>query len=229
MCGPLQALRCGVTRLCAEPHLFWSAVLAFHASGSIAPWCPLRGEEPGSARCWGEAASRKEFILLSHNFHPGLTFHTRSKYTQLTSTSGFLWTPRSERAPLPHQGRFAEPIYDPAARGPPRWWRDVAALWDSAFAHAAKGEVPCYFAGGELSCVAPAEGEERCSFFHDDRFLEAAKDLIRAPRVCGHCNAIASVHKCARCKQKFYCGRECQQKDWTVHRRVCNLAGAAPD
>ncbi|KAF7377914.1 hypothetical protein MSAN_00215200 [Mycena sanguinolenta] len=39
------------------------------------------------------------------------------------------------------------------------------------------------------------------------------------------CNAAGCAqegkNQCARCKQRFYCGAECQQKDWPTHKKKC--------
>lgn len=35
------------------------------------------------------------------------------------------------------------------------------------------------------------------------------------------CTKTTSLSKCARCKVVMYCGRECQKKDWAVHKFSC--------
>ncbi|KAJ7449184.1 hypothetical protein FB451DRAFT_1375088 [Mycena latifolia] len=36
------------------------------------------------------------------------------------------------------------------------------------------------------------------------------------------------VSQCGRCKQRFYCGAECQQKDWPAHKKNCKRPNAPP-
>ena len=48
------------------------------------------------------------------------------------------------------------------------------------------------------------------------------------PHRCALCGKTPSdeevPHKhCSKCKQVFYCGRECQKKDWVSHKSVCQL------
>ena len=42
---------------------------------------------------------------------------------------------------------------------------------------------------------------------------------------CNSCNRLQtsseSFSKCGRCKEMFYCGRECQKKGWSSHRSNC--------
>ncbi|KAJ6461083.1 hypothetical protein C8R45DRAFT_538256 [Mycena sanguinolenta] len=44
------------------------------------------------------------------------------------------------------------------------------------------------------------------------------------------CNAAGCAQEgqsqCTRCKQRFYCGVECQQKDWPAHKKECKRPGA---
>jgi hypothetical protein len=49
---------------------------------------------------------------------------------------------------------------------------------------------------------------------------------------CGHCGANESKNRktCASCKKVYYCGRDCQVKDWRErHKKVCkSLIGKSP-
>ncbi|KOC69535.1 hypothetical protein WH47_05478, partial [Habropoda laboriosa] len=29
-------------------------------------------------------------------------------------------------------------------------------------------------------------------------------------------------NRCSKCKEAWYCGRECQVKDWTKHKSICD-------
>ena len=39
---------------------------------------------------------------------------------------------------------------------------------------------------------------------------------------CGFCASEAKV-KCANCKSIYYCDRNCQKRDWKVHKKSCNV------
>jgi tetratricopeptide (TPR) repeat protein len=45
-------------------------------------------------------------------------------------------------------------------------------------------------------------------------------DLLPNPRICGGCGAGGCGLKC-NCKTVHYCGKECQRKDWPVHKLSC--------
>jgi hypothetical protein len=39
---------------------------------------------------------------------------------------------------------------------------------------------------------------------------------------CVVCGARGSkLFRCTRCKERYYCGKECQLQDWKDHKRVC--------
>lgn len=37
---------------------------------------------------------------------------------------------------------------------------------------------------------------------------------------CAQCFAVA-IKKCSKCEQSFYCSRECQVRNWPVHKEIC--------
>ena len=48
-------------------------------------------------------------------------------------------------------------------------------------------------------------------------------------RVCDVCGVLVSLKQlfvCGRCTGKFYCGQECQKRDWKEHKRVCVVSVA---
>jgi hypothetical protein len=45
--------------------------------------------------------------------------------------------------------------------------------------------------------------------------------------VCG--KATDSLKACSRCRDKQYCGRKCQRRDWPNHKKTCNVARVAAD
>jgi MYND finger len=49
-------------------------------------------------------------------------------------------------------------------------------------------------------------------------------------KTCSHCKATGGVAgrkllTCARCSRVVYCSKECQKKDWKVHKRDCGKLG----
>ena len=44
---------------------------------------------------------------------------------------------------------------------------------------------------------------------------------------CNHCGYIGkegALQKCGRCKDAYYCSKECQKKAWPAHKPVCNAS-----
>jgi len=39
--------------------------------------------------------------------------------------------------------------------------------------------------------------------------------------ICGNCLIQTFLLKCGRCKNQFYCSKECQKKHWLAHKKVC--------
>lgn len=61
-------------------------------------------------------------------------------------------------------------------------------------------------------------------------FLEGENEVQRDIRlkVCAYCKAPGARKKCNGCRQRTYCNKECQKKDWkTAHREQCEKRGAA--
>ena len=55
-----------------------------------------------------------------------------------------------------------------------------------------------------------------------------------APRIghtafeCADCGRRASLERCARCLGAWYCGGECQRRDWATHKLACKKLAPAP-
>lgn len=50
--------------------------------------------------------------------------------------------------------------------------------------------------------------------------------LLPPPR-CVTCGQLATK-RCSRCRQEWYCRRECQVKHWPKHQKACDLLANAP-
>ncbi|KAF9475463.1 hypothetical protein BDN70DRAFT_883662 [Pholiota conissans] len=48
---------------------------------------------------------------------------------------------------------------------------------------------------------------------------------MSSPLSCSVCNKAQStevdIKRCGRCRDRFYCGRDCQLSDWPTHKRTC--------
>lgn len=49
-----------------------------------------------------------------------------------------------------------------------------------------------------------------------------SKGSADAPPKCGECKKVGVNMRCQKCGE-WYCSRECQKKDWPLHKRLCNL------
>lgn len=49
---------------------------------------------------------------------------------------------------------------------------------------------------------------------HFEEFMEDPK--------CSECGKPAT-QRCSRCKNSWYCSRECQIKQWKGHKKICDL------
>ena len=58
---------------------------------------------------------------------------------------------------------------------------------------------------------------------------QLAQPVLGGTDKCSFCGqASTTLKNCARCRQAKYCGRECQQMHWKIHKRVCNVADKNP-
>eukprot|EP00831_Metopus_contortus_P062236 TRINITY_DN54282_c0_g1_i1.p2 TRINITY_DN54282_c0_g1~~TRINITY_DN54282_c0_g1_i1.p2 ORF type:complete len:108 (-),score=18.18 TRINITY_DN54282_c0_g1_i1:44-367(-) len=49
----------------------------------------------------------------------------------------------------------------------------------------------------------------------------AFEEFLDPPK-CGKCGKLAG-QRCSRCKQEWYCSRECQVAAWKAHKPVCDI------
>ena len=51
--------------------------------------------------------------------------------------------------------------------------------------------------------------------------MEVTRNRPEIVFVCGFCFTRSTVHRCSGCKNRWYCGEECQMKDWKiVHKEM---------
>eukprot|EP00039_Didymoeca_costata_P009064 m.120071 g.120071 ORF g.120071 m.120071 type:complete len:448 (+) comp14345_c0_seq2:91-1434(+) len=60
---------------------------------------------------------------------------------------------------------------------------------------------------------------ERLASTYDLNTLEA---LLPEDPKCAKCGELATM-RCSRCKNEWYCRRQCQVQDWKKHKQLCNL------
>ena len=48
------------------------------------------------------------------------------------------------------------------------------------------------------------------------------------PSKCSVCDNEGKMLVCAKCLREFYCSKECQRKDWKVHKQVCMVPDEYP-
>ena len=59
--------------------------------------------------------------------------------------------------------------------------------------------------------------------------LLAQLGLLGSTDKCSYCGqASATLKNCARCRQAKYCGRECQEMHWNMHKLICKVADKNP-
>ena len=52
------------------------------------------------------------------------------------------------------------------------------------------------------------------------------EQLIDEPAKCAECGQPAPK-RCSRCQSEWYCRRECQVKNWSKHKKACDMIFAA--
>ena len=56
--------------------------------------------------------------------------------------------------------------------------------------------------------------DPRIAFFFDD-------DDEEEEEVCSKCGATEAKFKCSRCRSVLYCTKQCQEKHWPLHKKIC--------
>lgn len=58
--------------------------------------------------------------------------------------------------------------------------------------------------------------------------LDMLEELASGAPKCAVCGGVASK-RCGRCRNEWYCGRECQVKQWKKHKPICDIVALAPN
>jgi MYND finger/Ankyrin repeats (3 copies)/Ankyrin repeat len=56
-----------------------------------------------------------------------------------------------------------------------------------------------------------------------------SSDLSEASEVCAKCGAIEAKSKCSRCLRVCYCSKQCQEKHWPLHKKICKTDAPKPE
>ena len=82
---------------------------------------------------------------------------------------------------------------------------------------------------GNVDCIygAPTDGKQVKKIDIDSRSSEVVRRKTVTSLKCNCCgrvkgsNSGLTLNKCSRCKKIYYCGKECQRKDWKKHKGTC--------
>jgi hypothetical protein len=96
----------------------------------------------------------------------------------------------------------------------PMWWNLVSSMWGAAWE---LENPPCMFFAVPFGC---ANGSA-CKFEHSDTIKALSYDIGKHARLCSVCKEFAM----SKCCDIYYCGPNCQKKDWTRHKSVCARRG----
>ena len=57
----------------------------------------------------------------------------------------------------------------------------------------------------------------------EDKIQEEKKEEVTIENKCNWCYETTPkiANRCSRCQKVYYCGRECQRKDWAAHKITC--------
>ncbi|PIK56282.1 putative zinc finger MYND domain-containing protein 10 [Apostichopus japonicus] len=91
---------------------------------------------------------------------------------------------------------------------------------DGKWAAIAKHQVKTVFNPSEEDI------REQAKRFAETYNFDVIESLMSDPPKCALCGDAASK-RCSRCKNEWYCGRECQVKHWSKHKIACNIVGGA--
>lgn len=58
------------------------------------------------------------------------------------------------------------------------------------------------------------------------KYFDENQSIYTASKMCGQCGIFAEAggekfSVCSRCRTEFYCGKECQKKNWKSHKIIC--------
>jgi hypothetical protein len=73
--------------------------------------------------------------------------------------------------------------------------------------------------------LARLQGLARLSNINDAKYTDM--------KMCHHCNKLETLNltklmKCQRCKESYYCSKDCQVADWKSHKKTCKEQKSAP-
>jgi len=233
------------------PSLFWSAVINFRHTESVAPFIPTR--TTGGLN-WGDAKPVKAARRLWRKDEPPSSplvsrqHALRQKKKQDSSTTSqalILMTRCLQPEALGGFKRAGVSVPQTLRRVPwmkgvvdegdvtsemPPWWREAVEPWDDVFRAGLATPVatPCMFyatkcGAGGLGCLSG----DTCAFRHDRGWYDMDLDLRKHPRACYACSVFAD-RRCIVCNGPFFCG-ECPETLGRTRCPACDDQAAARD
>ena len=68
----------------------------------------------------------------------------------------------------------------------------------------------------------PSQLQAAAQHWTSSSHLDMVEELVSGPPKCAVCGEPASK-RCSRCRNEWYCGRECQVKQWKKHKPTCDI------
>jgi hypothetical protein len=56
--------------------------------------------------------------------------------------------------------------------------------------------------------------------------LGESHPVARAKGVCHACSSKGNLLRCSRCRNVYYCSRDCQVANWKAHKTICTVSGS---
>lgn len=72
----------------------------------------------------------------------------------------------------------------------------------------------------------PSQLQSVAKHWTDSSHLDMIEELASGPPKCAVCGDQASK-RCSRCCNEWYCGRECQVRQWKKHKPACDIIVSA--
>jgi len=79
-----------------------------------------------------------------------------------------------------------------------------------------------------LFCMSKDKLKQQAQRFAATYDMDVMTDLVSEPPRCDLCGELAAK-RCSQCGNTWYCGRECQVKDWAKHKAPCKAISSVKE